>query len=127
MDSPTDIVRDVYARLSAGDAPGALALLAADVEWISMWRYKVEGRGPGRVAEGLLKPLMADWSAFALVSDELIRDGDTVVSLGRFTGTHRISGKSANAAFAHVWTVRAGRIQRFRQYIDTLAVAVAEA
>jgi ketosteroid isomerase-like protein len=27
-----------------------------------------------------------------------------------------------NAAYAHVWDVADGKIQRFRQYIDTLAV-----
>jgi ketosteroid isomerase-like protein len=35
------------------------------------------------------------------------------------------SGKPVDAAYAHVWTVREGRIQRFRQYIDALAVAEA--
>ncbi len=42
----TDIVRSFYAKLGAGDAPGALALMAPDIEWITMWHYKVDGRGP---------------------------------------------------------------------------------
>jgi ketosteroid isomerase-like protein len=29
------------------------------------------------------------------------------------------------AAYAHVWDLAGGRIQRFRQYIDTLAIAEA--
>ena len=67
-------------------------------------------------------PLMAEWTTFGLESSEYIADGETVVSLGRFTGVHGTSGKSVDAAYAHVWTVRAGKVQRFRQYIDTLAV-----
>ena len=55
--SPTDTVRDFYAKLSAGDAPGALGLMAPDIEWVTMWHYKIEGRGPGPVAEGLFKAL----------------------------------------------------------------------
>ena len=120
---PTDIVRSFYDKLKAGDAPGALGLMAPDIEWITMWHYKVEGRGPERVAEGLFKPLMAEWSSFALVPSEFIAEGDSVVSLGVFTGVHGTTGKPAEARYAHVWTVQGGKITRFRQYIDTLAIA----
>ena len=123
--TPTEIVRSFYEKLAAGDAPGALGLMAQDIEWITMWHYKVDGRGPERVAEGLFKPLMAEWSTFALVPTEFIADGDTVVSLGRFTGVHGTTGKSAEAGYAHVWTVKDEKIARFRQYIDTLAIAEA--
>lgn len=122
MTNPTEIVRSFYERLKAGDAPGALALMAPDIEWITMWHYKVNGRGPERVAEGLFKPLVAEWTSFALVPTEFIADGDTVISLGEFTGVHGTTGKHAKARYAHVWTVRDSLVTRFRQYIDTLAV-----
>jgi ketosteroid isomerase-like protein len=90
-----------------------------------MWHYKVEGRGPGPVAEGLFKPLMAEWTSFSLVPAEFITEGETVVSLGDFKGVHRATGKTSEARYAHVWTVSDGRITTFRQYIDTLAIAEA--
>ena len=99
--------------------------MAPDIEWLTMWRYKVEGRGPERVAEGVFKPLMAEWSSFALEPSDFIADGDTVVSLGRFIGVHGATGKRTEAGYAHVWTVRSGRIARFRQFIDTLSIAEA--
>jgi ketosteroid isomerase-like protein len=99
--------------------------MADDIEWLTMWHYKVEGRGPERVAEGLFKPLMAEWSSFALDPSDFIAEGDTVVSLGRFVGVHGDTGKRVAAGYAHVWTVEDDRITRFRQYIDTLAVAEA--
>jgi uncharacterized protein len=99
--------------------------MAADIEWITVWHYRGDGRGPERVAEGLLKPLMAEWSSFKLVPTEFITEGASVVSLGEFTGVHGSTGKSAIARYAHVWTVADGNITRFRQYIDTLAVAEA--
>jgi len=125
MTNPIDIVRKFYASLSAGDAPSALALMAPDIEWTTMWHYRVEGRGPDKVAEGLLKPLMAEWSSFSLVPTEFITEGETVVSLGDFTGVHGTTGKTSHARYAHVWTVRDGKIASFRQYIDTLAIAEA--
>lgn len=125
MTTPTEIVASFYERLKVGDATGALGLMTADIEWITMWHYKVDGPGPERVAEGLFKPLIAEWSNFALVPDEFIADGDIVVSLGNFTGTHAETGKRAEARYAHIWTVRDGKIARFRQYIDTLAIAQA--
>ena len=92
MTNPTDIVRSFYEKLSTGDALGALGLMAPDIEWITMWHYQVDGRGPERVAEGLFKPLMAEWSSFSLVPTEFIAEGDIVVSLGDFTGVHRVTG-----------------------------------
>jgi ketosteroid isomerase-like protein len=125
MSNARDIVRSFYDRLSTGDAPGALGLLAPDIEWTTMWHYKVDGRGPEKVAEGLLRPLMAEWSSFSLVPVEFITEGETVVSLGDFTGVHGTTGKRSEARYAHVWTVRDGKIATFRQYIDTLAIAEA--
>jgi ketosteroid isomerase-like protein len=125
MTTAADVIRSFYKALSSGDAPGALSLMADDIEWNTMWHYKVDGRGPQKVAEGLLMPLMAEWSSFALTPTEYLTDGDTVVSLGAFRGVHGGSGKSVDAAYAHVWTVRNRRITCFRQYIDTLAVAEA--
>jgi len=123
MTSAIGTVRAFYAALGQGDAPTALGLMADDVEWNTMWHYKVDGRGPRKVAEGLLNPLMTEWSSFALTPTEYVADGNTVVSLGYFTGVHGASGKAVNAAYAHVWDVAHGKIRRFRQYIDTLAVA----
>ncbi len=125
MTDPVAIIRSFYEKLKAGDAAGALGLMASDIEWTTMWHYKVNGRGPERVAEGLFKPLMAEWTSFALEPTEFIRDDDTVVSLGHFTGVHGMTGKHADARYAHIWTVKGGLITRFRQYMDTLAVAEA--
>lgn len=97
MTNPVDVVRNFYAALSSGDAATALGLLAADVDWNTMWHYKVVGRGPQAVAEGLFAPLMAEWSTFGLAADSFVAEGNQVVSLGRFTGIHGTSGKAVDA------------------------------
>lgn len=48
-----------------------------------------------------------------------------MVSLGRFTCVHNTTRKRADAQYAHVWTIETGKIARFRQYIDTLAITQA--
>lgn len=127
MTTPTDIIRRFYDDLRQGDAAGALALMADDIEWTTMWRYRADGRGPGAVAAGVLAPLMAEWLDPLLAPEAFIAEGGVVVSLGRFTAVHAATGRPVEARYAHVWTVEAGRIASFRQYIDTLAVALAEA
>ncbi|RYE28192.1 MAG: nuclear transport factor 2 family protein [Hyphomicrobiales bacterium] len=94
MTTAREIVRDFYDKLSTGDAPGALGLMAPDIERTTMWHYRVDGRRPERVADGLFKPLMAEWSGFSLAPTEFIAEGETVVSLGEFTGVHGATGKT---------------------------------
>lgn len=125
MTQQIELVRGFYDALAEGDAQRALALLADDVEWTTMWGYKAAGRGPQHVAEGVLMPMMKEWRSVAFVPTEFLRSDDTVVSLGLFNGVHGATGKSAEARYAHVWTVSQDRITSFRQYIDTLAVAEA--
>jgi len=127
MNQNTDLIRSFYAALAVAVAPAALALLADDIEWTTMWQYKAAGRGPRHVAEGVLMPIMKEWRDVSFVASEFIAEGETVVSLGLFSGVHGATGKSVEARYAHVWTVAHGRIASFRQYIDTLAVAEASA
>lgn len=122
---PVDTIRAFYAHLATGDAPSALALMADDIVWTTMWHYKVDRRGPQAVAEGVLMPLMAEWSRFAMTPERFVAEDDTVISLGRFVARHGETGKDVDAAYAHAWTVREGKIAAFRQFIDTLAVAEA--
>jgi uncharacterized protein len=56
MRTPLEIVKELYAKLTAGDAGGALSLMSEDIEWITMMDYKVNGRGPQEVLEGMLVP-----------------------------------------------------------------------
>ena len=63
-----------------------------------------------------------EWNSWRAVVHEWLDAGDTVVALGEYQGTHKATGKSTVAAFAHVYDVRGGRIVRFRQYTDTVKV-----
>jgi ketosteroid isomerase-like protein len=92
---------------------------------VLLWHYKVKGLSPEHVAEGLFKPLVAEWLSFALNPAKSIVDEDTVVSPGRFTGLHGTTYEQAEAGYTHVWTVKERKITRLRRHIDTLAIAEA--
>jgi len=66
--------------------------------------------------------LGTEWNGFAAMPDEFIDAGDTVVTLGKYSGTYKATGKHFQADFAHVWRVRDGKAYRFTQYVDTLLV-----
>jgi uncharacterized protein len=118
-------VRRFYDALRRGDVPTFLSLLDAEVEWTEAERfpyYSGTWHGPQAIVKGLFEPLGRDWSSFAVNAEHFVTEGDEVVSLGRYVGTHRGSGRSVTAAFAHHWTVRVEKIVRFVQYTDTAKI-----
>jgi uncharacterized protein len=124
MTTPTDTVRR-FDALKRGDIPAVLSLLDAEVEWTEAERfpyYSGTWHGPQAIVKGLFEPLGRDWSSFAVNAEHFVTEGDEVVSLGRYVGTHRGTGRSVTAAFAHHWTVRVEKIVRFVQYTDTAKI-----
>jgi uncharacterized protein len=55
-------------------------------------------------------------------AEELMPSGaDRVIAVGTYRGTVRASGEPVEAAFAHVLTIRDGRIARLQQITDTVS------
>jgi hypothetical protein len=57
------------------------------------------------------------------VAEEFIAAGEEVVALGRIQGKTRKAAVPVDVPFAHVWTVREGRLQRLRAFTDTALLA----
>ena len=120
-----DVVRSFYDALGWGDLPIILTLLDAEVAWTEAERFPYYGgtwRGPQAVVEGLFEPLARDWSAFTATPERFVTQGEQVVAFGAYAGTHRRTGRSFTAPFAHLWTVRAGKAVGFVQYTDTAKI-----
>jgi ketosteroid isomerase-like protein len=81
----------------------------------------------GQIVDNLLIPLARDWDGFSAAAHEFIASGERVVSLGTYAATFKTTGRHMNTPYAHVWTVRNGRITRFDQFVDTLKVQEAMA
>lgn len=66
--------------------------------------------------------LGSEWIGFAAVAHEFVDGGETIVALGKYSGTYKRTNKTFQAEFAHVWKLRDGKAVRFAQYTDTLLV-----
>jgi ketosteroid isomerase-like protein len=124
MATSAELVRSWYEALARGDIPTVLALLAPDITWTEAAGFPLAGTylGPEAVLNGVLARLGGEWEGFRAVPAELIDGGETMVVLGRYAGTYKETGKAMEADFAHVWTIRNGKAERFRQYVDSALV-----
>jgi ketosteroid isomerase-like protein len=52
-------------------------------------------------------------------ADEFLEAGENVVAIGRMEGRAVSTGVAVDVPFAHVWTVREGRLVRGRMFTDT--------
>lgn len=122
-------VRALYAAFAKGDMPAALATMAPDIVWNEAENYPYADCnpyiGPEAVLMGVFARIGADWDGFAAISDEFIDGGETIVSLGHYSGTFKATGKPMRAQFVHVFRVKNGKIAAFQQYADTLGTALA--
>lgn len=59
------------------------------------------------------------YDAFA-ARDPVPSGGDRVTAVGTYRGTARATGEPVEAAFAHILTIRDGRISELRQITDTV-------
>ncbi len=122
--SNLNAVQDVYKAFAEGDIPRVLGFLSPGIAWTEAEGFPYGGtyNGPEAVLEGVFMRLGTEWDGFAAVPDEFIDGGDTIVVLGKYSGTYKATGKSFQANFAHVWTIQEGKSIRFVQYADTLLV-----
>ncbi len=120
-------VRRLYEAFAAGDVDAIITLMSPDIEWVEAENFPYADnnpyRGPEAVLTGVFGRLGTEWQGFGAHPEEYIDGGDTVVVLGRYSGTCAATGKAMAPQMAHVLRVVDGRITSFRQYVDTLAVA----
>lgn len=123
MSSNRELVQSLYDAFARGDADTVLGALHPEVDWreaeSSPYADQNPYLGPQQVAEGVFERLLADFPDFTVTPEQLVADGDTVVSLGRYAGTRAATGESLDAQFVHAWTIEDGRVTRFQQYTDT--------
>jgi uncharacterized protein len=117
------LVRTLYDSFARGDVPAVVAAFDPQIHWREAEGYSyAEGNpyvGPDAVLQGIFARLGGEWDNFTVTPKEFVATDQGVVTFGRYTGTFKASGRAVDAEFAHVWTVRDGKVHTFRQFTDT--------
>jgi ketosteroid isomerase-like protein len=127
-DENTQTTKRAYAAFKSGDMAALMATYADDVTWEVYGPSTIPTAGTRRGIAGVKEffgALDAAMSAQSFEPREFIAQGDQVVVLGDYVWTVKANGRSFKANFAHVATLRDGKIIRFREYTDTAAAVAA--
>ena len=125
----TKLVQEAYAAFSRGDVQAILDGLDDNVVWLGVYGAgphvptSGERRGKKAVAE-FFKQVAESVTFSTFEPKEFVATGDTVVALGHYTATTPV-GKSFDADFAMVFTVRNGKTVRSQEFTDSAAVNAA--
>jgi ketosteroid isomerase-like protein len=121
-----DIIRTLFAKVSAGNYEDIAALFAEDIEFDTPYApagyaMHVVGRGPVKDA---LAGLGSTFEGFVFEVDTIYpgADGETIVVEYRSTGTVKRNGKAYANRYVGIFQVSDGAIARWREYYNPEAV-----
>jgi ketosteroid isomerase-like protein len=129
VEQNTQLVEKAYADFKRGHIPAMLEALTEDVDWFVPGPAKTlpfvgRRRGRQQVAE-FFAGLAQLETAQEFEPREFISQGDKVVVLGYQRWIVHSTRRTYEDNWAHVFTIRNGKIAQFRVYHDTHAEAVA--
>lgn len=122
MGAATEVVRKAYEAFGRGDVPGVLALCAPAIDWEFVGPSKLGYAGKrsnhAGVADFFMKVGQLD-DIHIFEPREFIENGENVAVLGWEKTTARDTGKRFECEWAHVFTVKDGKVTRWRGFADT--------
>jgi uncharacterized protein len=126
----TQLVKDAYAAFGRGDIPGLLGYLDDNVEWHAV--IGTEGVVPhsgvkhGKPAVAEFFRVLAETTEFqSFEPREFIADDNQVAVIGHYTGRVKSTAKPWDSGWVMVFTIRNGRIVRFREFTDSRQLVAA--
>lgn len=124
------VVQSMYDAFAKGDVPGVLAGLDEQVVWNEAENFPYADGNPyighDAIVNGVFARIGAEWEYWNLVDMSLSEMGtDKVFATGRYSAKNKRTGKTINAQFVHVWTLKDGKATQFQQYSDTKQVSAA--
>jgi ketosteroid isomerase-like protein len=121
-------VLDLYWAFRAGDIPAILAKLSPDVIWGEPDNPFNPAAGTRVGHTGFLEWVNigeASEEVLALEPQHVLTNGDMVAVVGRTTCRAKSTGRTYRTDFVHLVTLRAGKIVRFQEFLDTYAAGEA--
>jgi uncharacterized protein len=118
------VVQQAYGNFKSGDIEALLGQMSEDVDWrlpdTEGVPFAGARRGRGQVAE-FFSTLADAQDTLAFEPREFVAQGDKVVALGQYKWRVKKSGREYGGDWAHVFTIRDGKIVGFHEYMDTAA------
>jgi len=117
------LVKSMYAALGRGDIPSILAMCSPDIDWEVIGPAKdfpLLGARRGRAGvEKFFRDLPEVHTFTEFSPENFIAGGDTVVVLGHYSFTFNRNSRHVATEWAHAFTIRDGKLAKFREYTDT--------
>ena len=122
------VVQGAYEAVGRGDIPALLDLLAEDVEWTLQGPAMIPFAGPRYGRAGVSEFFSQVESTIEFLQFEprtFVAQGDTIVVLGYEHNRMKPTGRTFQQEWAHVYTLRDGKIATGRFFEDTGAYVAA--
>lgn len=122
------VIDNLYKAFAVGDIPAVLGGMDANIVW-----NEAEGNayadgnpyiGPDAVLNGVFARVGADHEYFNLTDIKLHEmSNNQVLATLRYKAKIKKNGAEYNTQVAHLWTLIAGKVTNFQQYVDTKQLA----
>lgn len=126
-DANIALVQDLYAAYGKGDIATLLAAMTPDIDWHSGGRATdYPGFGPRKGIEQVREffGIAAENNEYShFTPREFYACGDKVFVLGDYAITLRKTGRAMTSDWAHIFTIRDGKVSAFREFLDTALAA----
>ena len=118
------VVKDAFAAFVRGDIKGVLALVDDNVDWHGVKGADAVaphgGRRYGRAAVEDFFVKVGESTTFSRFEPkEFVAQGDQVVAIGDYAAAVKNTGGSVACDWVMVFTIRNGKIARFREFTDS--------
>jgi ketosteroid isomerase-like protein len=122
----TNVVKQAYENFKTGNIEALLGQMSEDINWrlpdIEGVPFAGARRRTGAVAE-FFSTLADAQDVLSFEPREFVAQGNKVIALGDYSWRVKKNGREYGSDFAHVFTVRDGKIVAFHEYMDTASAA----
>lgn len=116
-----EVIAELYRCFHEKDDDGFRRICTDDIQWIQNQGFP-QGAvrvGAQAVIEHVFQGNRREWDGFAYQIEDMLDAGSSVVVIGWYEGRHHLTQKRMQAAAAHVYDLRDGKVSRFRMFADT--------
>src|SRR5262245_15408636 len=129
-DGNAKLIERFYEKLKEGEVDSILKSFATNIEWELPDMDNVPFGGVWRGHDGVRKFFSKVFELQDVLKFEpqkyFVHDHEVVV-LGQFSMRLKSTRRVFSSPWAHVWTMRNGKVTRFYEYVDTAVVSQAHA